>query len=200
MDIPDIGKGDRVRVSFAGKEYIGVVSDTDITPETDIKKIRSIKSVERDMDKVFPEEIDLWRQVADYYLCTVGEVYKAAYPQRKIDLEEARAAALQKAQERHERMLNAMREKIAKLKARLEEKVEALDNAKPGTKKREQLEGMAERLADEISIAEDALAHAEAAQNGAYHGKPAMDTHAKQSEPDITLTPAQEEYMSGWEV
>ena len=78
VDIPDIEKGDRVRVSFAGKEYIGVVSDTDITPDTDIKKILSIKSVERDMDKVFPEEIDLWRQVADYYLCTVGEVYKAA--------------------------------------------------------------------------------------------------------------------------
>lgn len=130
MDIPDIGKGDRVRVSFAGKEYIGVVSDTGITPETDIKKIRSIKSVERDMDKVFPEEIDLWRQVADYYLCTVGEVYKAAYPIGKLHLEESKAKADRRIRERIERLREAKAAKIERLKIRLEKKTSQIENAR----------------------------------------------------------------------
>ena len=130
MDIPDIEKGDRVRVSFAGKEYIGVVSDTDITPDTDIKKIRSIKSVERDMDKVFPEEIDLWRQVADYYLCTVGEVYKAAYPIGKLHLEESKAKADRRIRERIERLREANAAKIERLKIRLEKKTSQIENAR----------------------------------------------------------------------
>ena len=179
--------GDRVRVAFAGKTYVGTISEVGITPAIDASRIIDIIAVESSLERIRKEEITLWRRVAEYYMCSVGEVYKAAYPQRKIDLEEARAAALQKAQERHERMLNAMREKIAKLKAKLEEKVKALDNAKPGTKKREQIEGMAARLTHEISIAEAALVHAEAAPVCATH------TPIAQNDPDITLTPAQEE-------
>ena len=179
--------GDRVRVAFAGKTYVGTISEVGITPAIDASRIIDIIAVESSLERIRKEEITLWRRVAEYYMCSVGEVYKAAYPQRKIDLEEARAAALQKAQERHERMLNAMREKIAKLKAKLEEKAKALENAKPGTKKREQIEGMAARLTHEISIAEAALVHAEAAPVCATH------TPIAQNEPDITLTPAQEE-------
>ena len=175
--------GDRVKVLFAGKAYTGAVSAVGIEPQTDPEKIKEIVSVESGLERIREEEIALWRRVAEYYMCSVGEVYKAAYPQRKIDLEAAKAAALQKAQERHERMLNAMREKVAKLKAKLEEKESALASAKPGTKKREQLEAMVGRLTNEVSIAEAALAHAEAdghsgqtgkqhAQSGNHNGQP----------------------------
>ena len=180
--------GERVKVEFARKVYTGVVSAVGIEPETELHKIKEILTVERGLERIREEEIALWRRVAEYYMCSVGEVYKAAYPQRKIDLEEARAAALHKAQERHERMLNAMREKVGRLKEKIEEKTKALENARPGTKKREQIEGMVERLTNEFNIASAALAHAESA---AHDGM--RETIATETEPDMTLTPAQEE-------
>ena len=190
--------GDRVKVLFAGKAYTGAVSAVGIEPQPELSKIKDIVSVESGLERIREEEIELWRRVAEYYMCSVGEVYKAAYPQRKIDLEAAKAAALQKAQERHERMLNAMREKVAKLKAKLEEKESALASAKPGTKKREQLEAMVGRLTNEVSIAEAALAHAEADGHSGQTGDKIARTDSQspdpsQPEPDITLTQAQEE-------
>ena len=185
--VETVRTGDRVKVQFAGKTYSGAVSAVGIEPQTDPSKIKEILTVETGLERIREEEITLWRRVAEYYMCSVGEVYKAAYPQRKINLEEARAVALQKAQERHERMLNAMREKIARLKGKLEDKEKALENAKPGTKKREQIEGMAERLAKEVSIAETALAHAETAAQAGI-----LDADTEQNEPDVTLTSAQE--------
>ena len=191
--------GDRVKVEFAGKGYTGVVSAIGIEPQTDLAKIKEIVTVETRLERIREEEIALWRRVAEYYMCSVGEVYKAAYPQRKIDLEAARAAALHKAEQRHERLLNAMREKIAKLKDKLVEKENALASAKPGTKKRGQIEGMVERLTKEVSIAEEALANAESAgQAGAAPqaesaGQAGASRITATGEPDITLTPAQEE-------
>ena len=58
--------GDRVRVTFAGKEYIAVVSGTDTRPDIEISKVRSIISVERDIERILKEEIELWRQVSRY--------------------------------------------------------------------------------------------------------------------------------------
>ena len=57
--------GERVRVNFAGKEYIGVVQGTDATPEIDVRRIREIIRVERDMERIFPEEIEFWKRVAE---------------------------------------------------------------------------------------------------------------------------------------
>ncbi|MBR5104538.1 MAG: primosomal protein N' [Bacteroidales bacterium] len=187
--------GDRVKVVFAGKEYTGVVSGVGIEPQTEASKIREIVSVERCLERIREEEIALWRRVAEYYMCSVGEVYKAAYPARKIHLEEARAAAVQKALDKHERMLNSMREKVARLKTKLEDKKTALENAKPGTKKKEQLEGMVERLTNEVCMAESALANAQTTGQAGPDGQTEHPdlTGQTQSEPDITLTPAQEE-------
>ena len=196
--------GDRVKVEFARKAYTGVVSAVGIEPQTDPEKIKEIITVETGLERIREEEIALWRRVAEYYMCSVGEVYKAAYPQRKIDLEAARAAALHKAEVRHERVLNAMREKITKLKDKLEEKENALTSAKPGTKKREQIEGMVERLTKDVSIAEEALANAESSGQTGQAGQTGQTGQTGQAglsgsgnpaqpEPDITLTPAQEE-------
>ena len=92
--------GERVKVIFAGKEYSGVVSAVNITPDTDPAKIKSIQKVETELERILPEEITLWRHVAEYYMCTIGEVYKAAYPSGKINLEEAHAEALAKSKAR----------------------------------------------------------------------------------------------------
>ena len=195
---PVVRVGDRVKVEFARKAYTGVVSAVGIEPETELHKIKEIVTVENGLERIREEEIALWRRVAGYYMCSVGEVYKAAYPQRKINLEEARAAALHKAQQRHERMLEAMRDKVTRLQGKLEEKTKAFENARPGTKKREQLESMVERLTYEVGIAESALARAEAeaqsVQSENKAGQPdSQNPIPSQPEPDITLTSAQNE-------
>ena len=128
--------GDRVRVIFSGKEYIGVVSAVDAVPQIAPEKIMPVVAIERDMERVRIEEVDLWRQVAEYYLCTVGEVYKAAYPAMKVNLEEARAAAVAKARDRRERLLASMAAKADRLRERLARKQELLERSRPGTEDR----------------------------------------------------------------
>ena len=78
--------GSRVRVDFAGKIYTGVVrkilSQSEIPSHTpDGKEInyKPILAVE-ELPAVLQQEMELWEKVAQYYMCTVGEVYKAAYP------------------------------------------------------------------------------------------------------------------------
>ena len=122
--------GNRVKVNFSGKDYIGVVSATDLIPDTEVAKIKPVKSFEEGLGDILPEEIELWRQIADYYLCTVGEVYKAAYPIGKTDLEESRAAALQKAGERDARQRLAMEARICKIEERIARKMELLAKAR----------------------------------------------------------------------
>lgn len=109
----DVRPGSRVRVKFAGKTYSAVVSKTDVTPDIAPEKVRDIESVELGMENILFAEIELWRKVADYYLCTVGEVYKAAYPAGKINMEQARAKSKRKAKaETVEQSLNAAKEGI----------------------------------------------------------------------------------------
>ena len=84
--IPDgmeVKVGDRVRVFFAGAFYVACVSEIGTTPSPDIKRILPIELVEKDLPPIFVEEIRFWRAIAQYYLCSVGEVYKAAYPAMK---------------------------------------------------------------------------------------------------------------------
>ena len=104
------GIGDRVRVRFARQEYIGAVSAIDVQPQTDENRILPILAVEEGLPRVLPDEIKFWRVVSDYYLCSIGEVYKAAYPALKIDQEEVEA----RIRERLEARLERLRDKESK--------------------------------------------------------------------------------------
>lgn len=82
--------GSRVRVDFAGKIYSGVVrkilSQGDVPTHTPDKKeihYKPILAVE-ELPAVLEKEIELWERVAQYYMCTIGEVYKAAYPSVQV--------------------------------------------------------------------------------------------------------------------
>ena len=96
--------GDRIRVLFARKEYVGAVSAVDVQPRTEENRILPILAVEEGLPKVLPEEIRFWRAVSDYYLCSVGEVYKAAYPALKIGQEEVDARIRERLETRLERL------------------------------------------------------------------------------------------------
>ena len=96
--------GDRVRVLFARKEYVGAVSAVGVTPRTDENRILPILAVEEGLPRVLPDEIQFWRAVSDYYLCSMGEVYKAAYPALKTGQEEVEARNKERLETRLERL------------------------------------------------------------------------------------------------
>jgi primosomal protein N' (replication factor Y) len=152
--------GQRVRVIFSGKEYIGVVSGVGIIPETAPEKIKEICGFEEGMGRIFPEEIELWRQIADYYLCTVGEVYKAAYPIGKINLEEARSLAKEKAEIRQRKRDEALTARKERLEIRLEKKADLLSRAKK--------DNVREKYQSEIESIRREMALLDALRNGGH--------------------------------
>ena len=152
--IPSVGE--RVKVIFSNKEYIGVISGVGINPDTDPAKIKEIVSFEDGMGKVMPEEIELWKQIAEYYLCTSGEVYKAAYPIGKVHLEEARSIAREKAENRKKAKEKALEARICRLKDRLQKKNEALEKARKDSVK-EKYRNEIEAIGREIRFHESSL-------------------------------------------
>lgn len=91
----DVRPGMRVRVKFSGREYLGVVWKVvgDALPKEEKiqeSKVLEILGLERGLGEISPEEMKLWKDVSEYYLCTAGEVYKTAYPGMKTDYQKAR--------------------------------------------------------------------------------------------------------------
>ena len=89
----DAKVGQRVKVDFAGKIYSGVIknflSSTEIpthTPDGKEIQYKPILAIE-EAPAILPTEISLWERVARYYMCTTGEVYKAAYPSLQVKQE-----------------------------------------------------------------------------------------------------------------
>ena len=156
-EMGEVETGDRVRVVFANRKYLAVVSATDITPDVDIKRVMSVIAVERDLRKIIPEEIRLWRNISEYYLCSIGEVYKTAYPSEKISREETHAAALKRVENSRRKTIEAAQAKVAKLEERLAKKQEAAQKAKEGTKIRAKAEEDQKKIAAEIEAAKEAL-------------------------------------------
>lgn len=83
--IPDgladkIKPGVRVIVPFGGRNFkSGIVSDVHSrVPE--VKNLRSIASVPDLVPEVNATQLKLWKWIAEYYVCSEGEVMKAAMP------------------------------------------------------------------------------------------------------------------------
>lgn len=154
-DKEQVRVGDRVRVNFAGKEYVGVVSMADAGKQTEemgiVDKVKPILGMAEGLEPVTKEEIELWRQIAEYYLCTVGEVYKAAYPAQKVEKEvvQARQEALKV--EREEKNRTKIADKIKRLEERAEKKAELAAKARK-SESRERYLAEKERLEEEIGL------------------------------------------------
>lgn len=105
-----VAVGDRVQVEFANKRYVGVVSAVDVKPADELKpRILYIVGREPDLPPVGLKEIRFWRDVADYYLCTVGEVYKAALARDAKALSARKIPAI----EPHDIQLSSLQEEAA---------------------------------------------------------------------------------------
>lgn len=154
-DKEQVKVGDRVRVNFAGKEYVGVVSMADAGKQAEemgiVDKVKPILGMAEGLEPVTKEEIELWRQIAEYYLCTVGEVYKAAYPAQKVEKEvvQARQEALKV--EREEKNRTKIADKIKRLEERAEKKAELAAKARK-SESRERYLAEKEMLEGEIGL------------------------------------------------
>ena len=110
----EVQVGDRVRLLFAKQEYIGTVSAVDVTPDIDENKIMSILSLEENLPRILPEEIRFWRVLSDYYLCTIGEVYKTLYLSMKLEIRDAEIK--ERLEQRFQKKLTDLQEKAKKTK------------------------------------------------------------------------------------
>ena len=133
----EIRSGDRVKVVFANKSYSGIIDGCDIRPDTDPDRIKDVTYVDRNLSPVTQEEIRLWKMVADYYLCSVGEVFKAAYPALKISQEEALARRLESERARRRKTIEGIRLKIARLEGNLDKKKKKLEESEKSSRKKE---------------------------------------------------------------
>ena len=151
-----LSAGARVRVRFAGREYVGVVAAVDVVPGLDPSRVMPVIAVEDGLPSISEAELRLWRFISDYYLCSIGEVYKAAYPVQKIRSEETALDAAVRAEKSREKMISALRRRIDGLKERLAKKEAALV-AKHNDTVRSRLEGEREKILKELAAAGQAL-------------------------------------------
>lgn len=215
-DKEQVRVGDRVRVNFAGKEYVGVVSMADAGKQAEemgiVDKVKPILGMAEGLEQVTKEEIELWRQIAEYYLCTVGEVYKAAYPAQKVEKEvvQARQEALKV--EREEKNRTKIADKIKRLEERAEKKAELAAKARKSESRerylaeKEMLEGEIGLLVRELTSMVGELCRTTGSVTGygdsvTYHqdeepiGGSIIET-SEGTEKEISLSAAQEEAYS----
>lgn len=215
-DKEQVRVGDRVRVNFAGKEYVGVVSDVDSREKAEAlgitNRVKPIIGEAEGLEPVTKEEIELWRQIAEYYLCTVGEVYKAAYPAQKVEKEvvQARQEALKV--EREEKNRTKIADKIKRLEERAEKKAELAAKARKSESRerylaeKEMLEGEIGLLVSELTSMVGELCRTTGSVTGygdsvTYHqdeepiGGSIIET-SEGTEKEISLSAAQEEAYS----
>ena len=104
-----LDRGRIVEVAFSGRRYSGVVWKTGCTPDIPEKRIVDIIRTREDLPIIGEQELRLWEFISSYYLCTPGEVFKAAYPSLRIQGENACAARAAR-----------LRDKVSRLEAQLQ--------------------------------------------------------------------------------
>ena len=70
--------GSRVRVEMSGREYIAVVRKISRNCGEYTGKIKAITAIEP-VPAITEKEFEFWNWMASYYMCTIGEIYRAAF-------------------------------------------------------------------------------------------------------------------------
>lgn len=147
--------GQRVSVHFARKAYTAVV--TSIGGSPDVDKVLPIDYVETSIPDITDEELQLWRFVSSYYMCTLGEVYKLAYPGGKRNSERVTVSELERAAKKEEKLRLSLESKLAKLQTRLKSRQDALAQRHKESVS-ERLRNEAEALQEQINAVMESLA------------------------------------------
>ena len=125
--------GSRVRVEFAHKLYVGVVAECDVACELPEAQVLEVAEIADGLPEVSANELKLWQFVSEYYMCSIGEVYRAAYPKERVRDEEALCSRAARLAERQRVANEKLREKLnRKLERLLRRKEKAADNERLG--------------------------------------------------------------------
>lgn len=154
--------GQRVEVIFARKARTGVIVRISGQPDIDPSKVERLQNTDTGLPDITPNELRLWDFISNYYLCTPGEVFKAAYPASKLRSECIGVQIDRRAVQSRERMEAALQRKVDTLAQRLLAKEEQLrSRAESGRKLKpeltERLKAERDALASQLEKAKDSL-------------------------------------------
>lgn len=154
--------GQRVEVIFARKARTGVIVRISGQPDIDPSKVERLQNTDTGLPDITPNELRLWDFISNYYLCTPGEVFKAAYPASKLRSECIGVQIDRRAVQSRERMEAALQRKVDTLEQRLAAKDEQLrSRAESGRKLKpeltERLKAERDALASQLEKAKDSL-------------------------------------------
>ena len=154
--------GQRVEVIFARKARTGVIVRISGQPDIDPSKVERLQNTDTGLPDITPNELRLWDFISNYYLCTPGEVFKAAYPASKLRSECIGVQIDRRAVQSRERMEAALQRKVDTLAQRLLAKEEQLrSRAESGRKLKpeltERLKAERNALASQLEKAKDSL-------------------------------------------
>ncbi|MBO4765485.1 MAG: primosomal protein N' [Bacteroidales bacterium] len=76
-----VGVGSWVAVTFHGRRYLAVVCRKGgLAAGLDPAAVHEIDEVKTALPVISAAQMEFWKSIADYYLCTLGEVFKSACP------------------------------------------------------------------------------------------------------------------------
>ncbi|NOY96270.1 MAG: primosomal protein N' [Chlorobi bacterium] len=75
-----IHAGQRVIVQFGKKKFYSALVTAIHNKPPEGFEVKDIHSILDEEAVIFPQNIDLWKWIAEYYCCTLGDVMRAAFP------------------------------------------------------------------------------------------------------------------------
>ncbi|MGM5629991.1 primosomal protein N' [Apibacter raozihei] len=76
----DICVGQRVVVPFGGKKLYTAIVEEVHNRKPELYKTKEIYSILEDYPMVMSQQISFWKWISEYYLCSLGDVYRNAFP------------------------------------------------------------------------------------------------------------------------
>lgn len=119
-------RGDYVNVALSGRKYTGVVWECDALPDISSGRILPVLSAAEGLPAASEREMKFWTFLSEYYLCSLGEVYKAARPAQLLRAWQAELRRMEKAENARLARKDALDSAVARLELRLaalEEKI-----------------------------------------------------------------------------
>lgn len=172
----DVRVGQMVSVTLIGRKYTAVVVHISESAPADIKKILPATPAEG-LPLVSEKELELWKFISEYYLCTIGEVFKCAYPAMKVKSEEIAARNRERKELARSARIRKLNASISVLKSRLEsnslkltsrhnetvtqrlklERASILDRIRTAEKEMEELKTVAEETQNRLSFIQEPI-------------------------------------------
>ncbi|MFW6290611.1 MAG: primosomal protein N', partial [Mariniphaga sp.] len=78
--IGQVTPGQRVVVQFGSRKLYAALVVSVSTNQPSGLELKQILEVLDEKPVVFPHNLELWKWMADYYCCTLGDVFRAALP------------------------------------------------------------------------------------------------------------------------